>query len=76
MRADRRTTAEEELQDLGDIESLSSRPRSVPQHRVNFRSSARLCRRAGEASRRRGFSSLTMWLRTMMWQLVSEVEEE
>ena len=65
-----------ERDDTEDLDTVSARPRAVTQQRLSFYSSARLCRRAREEARRRGFSSLAAWLRTMMWQLVSEVEEE
>jgi len=62
--------------DTETLEIVSARPRMAEQQRISFHSSARLCRRAREEARRRGFSSLAMWLRTMMWQMVSEVDEE
>jgi hypothetical protein len=76
MSADSQAMLEEEPHDTDDLDRVSARPRGVAQQRLSFRTSARLCRRARQEALRRGFSSLTAWLRTMMWQLVSEVKEE
>ena len=76
MTVDSQTMLEENPNDTDDLDRISARPRGVVQQRLSFRTSAGLCRRARQEALRRGFSSLTAWLRTMMWQLVSEVKEE
>lgn len=64
--------------DQRDPEPLpSGRPRRIPRpKRAYAQMSRRLFARAVRAAQAQGFSSLNVWLRTAVWQLVSEVEEE